>query len=68
MTFPFPVNSNSSILKLARGDSMNSSTIKNLNQGGIGIPFDFALHFVSSSLIECREQCFVKQEKKRGGT
>ena len=35
-----------------RGDSMTSSTIKNLNQGGIGIPFDFALHFVSSTLTE----------------
>ena len=44
---------------------MTSSTIKNLNQGGIGIPFDFALHFVSSSLTECREPYLVKQEKVR---
>ena len=31
---------------------MTSSTIKNLNQGGIGIAFDFALHFVCSTLTE----------------
>ena len=46
---------------------MTSSTIKNLNQGGIGIPFDFALHFVSSTLTECRNH-ILSSKKKRGET